>query len=311
MTGTILVTGATGHIGSRLVPALLSADPSLSIRAATPDRPQLQEGVTWTPADFVDPSLDYDALTGDIDEVWHFGAATRWDAPDMHQINADATGRLIDAAARNGATRFIFAGTLLAYGYRRRRDVADGRCLEAPPWFPKRDKFARYGLSKFCAERAIERAERGALQTIVLRFGNVSSRARSEASVASYTAVQRRLWASRIWHVMEAEAVCARLAQLRSSTAWPASGAVAYYNFVADSSDCRIGDVVGTAPTSKHLRQPILAGVAMLDELRSWQRNGPHPGRHGLGHIVARNDRLRALDLEPELLRPDLEARGR
>lgn len=304
MSVSVLMTGATGHIGTRLLPALLAADPDIAVRAATPDPPLDSPRVTWSPTDLADPSLDVDALTAGVDEVWHLGAATRWDAPDMNAINAVATGRLIEAAARSGVARFLFTGTLLAYGYRRDREIADGDPLDGPPWFPSRDKFAHYGTSKFLAERAIEHAERGTLQTIVLRLGNVSSPTRAMNSLASYTTAQRWLWSSRTWHVMDADAVCAGLARLRQVDAWPASGSIAYFNLVADRRDCRIGDIVGTAPRSRFARGPFLAVTGMLDRLRSWQRNGPHPRRHGLPHVFARNDRLRALGIAPELFRP-------
>lgn len=301
---TILLTGATGHIGSRLLPALLASDPRLLVRAATPDAPIKDARVEWVPADFRDADLDYHALTRGVSEVWHLGAATRHDDDAIMQVNAEATARLTQAAVSCGAERFLFTSTAFAYGYMRTQIVRDGQPIAHHPWYPSREKFAEYGLSKFRAERGIEAAARGAMQTVILRLCRVSSQDRADESIASYTAIQRRLWAARIWHVMEAGSATEKLVRLREADVWPQPGAIAYYNFSADSLKCRIGDILGTAPTSPLLRGPALAVIEATDRLRSWQRNGAHPGRYGLPHLVYSCELLSAAGLGPEPYRP-------
>ena len=282
----MLLTGATGHIGSRLLDALRRDHPDLSIRATAPDAPPAGDGIDWVRADFTDPACNYDALVEGMEQVWHLGAATRAEDPDMWPVNVEATRSLAQAAAQARVRRFLFTSTAFAYGYRSEAIVGDGEALATEPWFPSKEKFAHYGRSKFAAEKAIEHVERGAMQTMVLRLCIVSSQERGRASLASYSPVQRRLWAGRYWHVIDADETASDLSRLPGSDAWPADGSIAYYNYTADAARRRIGDVTHTLAPSGASRALTLLATALPDRVRSWQRNGLHIGRRGLPDLL-------------------------
>lgn len=304
-TRSLLLTGATGHIGSRLLPELRRAYPDLVVRASAPDAPAATtEGVEWVRADFTDPACDYAGLVKGIDAVWHLGAATQAGAADMATINIEGTRKLAKAAAHAGVQRFLFTSTALAYGYRQREIVEDGTPLDAEPWFPARDIFAGYGRSKFEAERAIQQLDRGEMQAMILRLCVVSSRERARESLASYSSAQRLAWAGRYWHILDADETAHLLARLLASEAWPQAGGIAYYNYSADAERCLIGDITGTLPAAGLSRELAIRSARAMDRLRSWQRNGPHPGRRGFPNLLYDGSGLARHGIRPAPSRP-------
>lgn len=93
----IVVTGATGYIGQRLIRAARLAGHEV---LALSRRQMLQSGVTWQPFDLADvTSL---SLPHDVDAVFHLAAETQH-AHGAEQIERAAAQRLIDAASAVGA----------------------------------------------------------------------------------------------------------------------------------------------------------------------------------------------------------------
>ncbi|MDQ4133756.1 MAG: NAD(P)-dependent oxidoreductase [Actinomycetota bacterium] len=108
----VLVTGATGLLGSSLVPALAEHHHVVAVTRRPPDEPS---GVRWVIHDLRRPSLPGD-LPRSIDVVIHLaqGRAFR-DFPeqalDTYEVNVASTARLLDWAWRAGARQFILAST--------------------------------------------------------------------------------------------------------------------------------------------------------------------------------------------------------
>jgi len=109
---TILITGATGLVGSRLISRLV--DKGYDCHALVrPGRP-LPEGVPSVAGDLLDPSSLPEAVAG-ISAVIHLAAILR--NPDPEQIrraNVDGTKNLIAAVrAHARKARIIMASTNL------------------------------------------------------------------------------------------------------------------------------------------------------------------------------------------------------
>lgn len=166
----ILVTGATGFIGSHLVPYL--ARQGRRIRAAVRDEHaalsprdvdivqvgDLAAGPDWSPA-----------LRG-VDVVVHLAGrahVVRDRGPDVenlyHQVNADTTRRLAEAARRAGVRRIVFMSSSKIFG----DESPPGRAWrEEDPPAPD----DAYGRSKLAAERALQEVSlRGGIEVVVLR----------------------------------------------------------------------------------------------------------------------------------------------
>src|ERR1700733_15843888 len=118
----LLLTGATGLVGTALRGRLIAAGVPIRFLGRDPrrlgdDRVRVQIAL----GHLADPPSFRNALRG-VDTVVHLAAAVR-DQPQgsIEELSGIATWRLVDAARRAGATRFIFFSALGASTQRRSR----------------------------------------------------------------------------------------------------------------------------------------------------------------------------------------------
>jgi UDP-glucose 4-epimerase len=169
----ILVTGGAGFIGSHIVNAL----DRQGVRAlvlddlSTGNVERLAAGAEIEHADIADAHFDLEALLGKWlpETIVHCAAQTSVsrslrDPVRDAQINIIGSVRLIDAARKHGAARFVYVTTGGAlYGLPRYLPCDEGHPIE--PVSP-------YGQSKWAAEGYL-RILAPSLVRIVLRLGNV------------------------------------------------------------------------------------------------------------------------------------------
>jgi NADH dehydrogenase len=121
----LLLTGATGSIGSRLLPLLLERDEQVRCLVREPRRlGERRVDVQIALGDLgemSDPYLVRQALRG-VDTVVHLAATIR-DQPGhrIEELNGLATVRLLRAAERSGVRRFVFFSALNASSAQRTR----------------------------------------------------------------------------------------------------------------------------------------------------------------------------------------------
>jgi uncharacterized protein YbjT (DUF2867 family) len=130
----ILLTGATGTIGSALLRRLTAAGGPVRCMVRDPKRlgPE-RVRVQIALGDLADPSSFRNALRG-VDTVVHLGASIR-DQPrgSIEEVNAMATLRLVRAAERAGARRFVFVSAM-------------GASLQSPTRFFRAKALARQAV---------------------------------------------------------------------------------------------------------------------------------------------------------------------
>lgn len=157
---TILITGATGLVGARLLPRLVAA--GLQCRALMRGGQGAPAGVTVVKADLGDPTSLMQAVEG-VSTIIHLAAVFR--TPDTDLIwksNLGGTRNLVAAAkARAPEARFILASTSNVYDADSSRP---GR--EDDPVDPQH----AYPASKLAAENALRES---GLNWSVQRFGFV------------------------------------------------------------------------------------------------------------------------------------------
>jgi uncharacterized protein YbjT (DUF2867 family) len=118
----LLLTGATGLVGSALLPRLVAEEQQVRCLVRDPRRLGSQRvRVQIALGDLADPHSFRNALRG-IDTVVHLAAAIR-DQPrgSIEELNGIATWRIVKAAERAGATRFLFCSALGATSHHRAR----------------------------------------------------------------------------------------------------------------------------------------------------------------------------------------------
>ncbi len=121
----LLLTGATGSIGSRLLPLLLESGEDVRCLVREPRRlgarrvdVQIALGDL---GEMSDPYLVRQALRG-VDTVIHLAATIRDQPPHrIEELNGLATVRLLRAAERSGVRRFVFFSALDAAAAQRTR----------------------------------------------------------------------------------------------------------------------------------------------------------------------------------------------
>ena len=145
----VLVTGATGFIGSHLVEALLSRGFEVSCLVRDPSRASWISGmdVRLMPGDCTDPE-SLAGVTSGMDYVFHNAGVTKASGRETYyKVNADGTRNVLEAAARDaaGLKKLVYVSSQAAAG----PSVMDRPRKEDDPPAPVTD----YGLSKLEGER--------------------------------------------------------------------------------------------------------------------------------------------------------------
>lgn len=165
----VLVTGATGFLGSAVVERLASA----GFRLRTTGR-QAQSlhlaGMDYRSFDLTGPDAG-DSLVAGVDTVVHCaGLAHRFkagDDADFRRVNVGATARLVEAAAQAGVRHFVYVSSVSVYG------PGSGERDESAPCRP----MGAYAESKREAEEAAARAAyQSGLRLVILRMPTLYGR---------------------------------------------------------------------------------------------------------------------------------------
>lgn len=158
---SILITGASGFLGSHLIGGLVADGHSVYavMRRISPTPP----GAIVIEADLATFDRFIDRLPAHIDAVIHLAQSRNYRrfpecASDIMAVNVQATALLSDYARKAGATHFIFTSSGGIYGHN------DTRVVETTPASP----LNYYLASKYAAELLLTNY-RDLFHTIVLR----------------------------------------------------------------------------------------------------------------------------------------------
>ncbi|MEZ4240545.1 MAG: NAD-dependent epimerase/dehydratase family protein [Myxococcota bacterium] len=140
---TVLVTGATGKVGSRLARRLARRGDRVRALVRDAARADLGDSVALAVGDLLDPPSLAAAVEG-VDVVMHCAAFFRGATPEQaHAVNDGGTRHLAEAARAAGVRRFVFTSTGLVYGPKDALVDEDAECTPT----------AAYPVSKLAAER--------------------------------------------------------------------------------------------------------------------------------------------------------------
>jgi UDP-glucose 4-epimerase len=110
----VLLTGATGLIGQRVLRSL-SSDNEVVVLARREAPAELAEATNWVRHDLNEP-IEGAGLPDRVDAVVHLAQSERYrdfpaGAEDLFAVNVLSTHRLLEYARAAGAARFVFAST--------------------------------------------------------------------------------------------------------------------------------------------------------------------------------------------------------
>ncbi len=160
----LLVTGATGFLGSALVPLLVEAGHEVRIVSRAAESPFKE--VELFSGDLRDPETARKALAG-REGLYHLAGLVSRDPKDghkMYQLHVDGTRRLLAEAERVGLARVVLASSSGTIGVSRTERVAteeDDYPIETVGRWP-------YYLSKIYEEKIAREAARRGLPVVIL-----------------------------------------------------------------------------------------------------------------------------------------------
>jgi nucleoside-diphosphate-sugar epimerase len=169
MTGaTVFVTGGSGFLGSRLIPALTSRGYRVRALARSAESVAViaQRGAQPITADLADASALTGAMTG-CSHVLHCAARHRQGGSPaaFHRDNVAGTENALAAAQAAGVTRFLMVGAAMS--------LLGGPTIENADetWPLHEPRYSAYARTKTIADRKVLAADREGFTTCVVRPG--------------------------------------------------------------------------------------------------------------------------------------------
>jgi len=178
----ILVTGATGLVGSHLVLHLLQNKQSVSAIYRSNHSIQktksvfalygqeaLFERINWIEADINDvPALEF--AFRNVDYVYHCAAHISFDPADeetLRKVNIEGTANVVNFCLQYGIKKLCYVSSIAALG-----DLKEGELTitEETEWNPEKSH-SDYAISKYGAEMEIWRGQQEGLEVVIVNPG--------------------------------------------------------------------------------------------------------------------------------------------
>jgi D-erythronate 2-dehydrogenase len=180
----VLVTGAAGFLGARLVETLLSAPADLPdvhrITAVDLERCRVRdERVDSLTGSLADAAFAHSILSPDVDVIFHLAAVLSGQAEAEFdtglQVNVDATRALLDACrGLRKAPRFVFASTVAVFGGTLPPIVPEDLALRPETSYGTEKAIAELLVSEYTRRRFIDGIS-CRLPTVAVRPGRPNS----------------------------------------------------------------------------------------------------------------------------------------
>ncbi|HJV20987.1 MAG TPA: NAD-dependent epimerase/dehydratase family protein [Sediminibacterium sp.] len=151
----ILITGATGLVGSHLIQQLIQEGKSVrALYRSTIPSMKGSEAVEWVKGDILDTGSLEDA-TQEVDQVYHCAAMVSFlpsQKKVLNKTNIEGTANVVNACINTGVKKLLFVSSVAALGRIREDQSID----ETMNWTPETSN-SEYGKTKFMAELEVWR----------------------------------------------------------------------------------------------------------------------------------------------------------
>lgn len=167
----VLVTGATGLLGSALTRRLVQSGADIRVLRRVTSRldaiADVSRDVEHVIGDLNDGPTLRDAMSG-VDYVYHAAAFVsfggRADRDELLRVNVDGTARIVNAALEAGVRRLVHTSSMSAFG---RPEHADAVLDERSEWHRSRANSV-YARSKYLSELQIHRGIAEGLDAVIV-----------------------------------------------------------------------------------------------------------------------------------------------
>ncbi len=160
----ILVTGASGLVGSHLVKELIKRGESVKALYRNTIPFEL-EGVDWIKGDILDIISLEEALV-DVTKVYHCAAIVSFNPKKkklLHQTNVEGTTNVVNACLNKGVEKLLFVSSVAALG----RIREDKKINERMNWSEETSN-SEYGKTKYLAEMEVWRGIGEGLKAVIV-----------------------------------------------------------------------------------------------------------------------------------------------
>jgi dihydroflavonol-4-reductase len=151
----ILVTGASGLVGSHLIKQLVKeGKPVRALYRSSVPEMEDAESVEWFKADILDVVSLEEAMAG-VQQVYHCAAVVKFSASHkkiLHHTNIEGTANVVNACLQAGVSKLLFVSSVAALG----RIREDKPINETMNWSEETSN-SEYGKSKYFAEMEVWR----------------------------------------------------------------------------------------------------------------------------------------------------------
>ena len=167
----ILVTGASGFLGSELVKQLVANNESVRIivrpSSDISHLASIKDKIEIVEADILDvPSLEM-AFDG-VEKIYHSAAVIGYDSSfydAMYKCNIEGTANVVNVALTKGIKKLLHVSSIAAIGGKPNDLISEDTKWEKNEWT------THYGITKMLAEREVWRAEQEGLEVVMVNPG--------------------------------------------------------------------------------------------------------------------------------------------
>lgn len=162
----ILVTGATGLVGSHLISALLAK--GLPVKALyRTDIPSISDSskIQWIKADILDIVALEEAMEG-VTQVYHCAAIVSFSAKNkkaLHHTNIEGTANIVNACLNAAVEKLVFVSSVAALGR-----IRENQSINETMSWSEETSNSEYGKSKYFAEMEVWRGMGEGLNVIIV-----------------------------------------------------------------------------------------------------------------------------------------------
>ena len=165
----VLVTGGAGFVGSHLCERLAADNEVRAVDDLSNGDPSwVPDAVEFVEGDLTDPAVAAEAITPDLDVVFHFAADRTVDTDDprgQYELNGDLTLTVLERMREVGVDNVAFTSSSTVYGEAPRPTPED---------FAPMEPISMYGASKLSEESLVSvYAKSYGMQAWVYRFANI------------------------------------------------------------------------------------------------------------------------------------------